>query len=207
MTRRERVAAAISHRQPDKVPLSYQLHRACPGGHGAVVRGSAISRRPWATACSCWKPSRRAHGATRADEIWEDQFGVQWDRTIDADIGTVCNSPLTPQNLTTYPFPDPLEPSRFEDWDAQLAGRGDVFVVANIGFSLFERAWTLAGMETVLIAMADDKRFLNELLDRILDFNLKLIDTACGFPIDGMRFGDDWGQQRGLIMGPTCGAR
>jgi len=28
-----------------------------------------------------------------------------------------------------------------------------------------------------------------------------VIDAACSWPIDGMRFGDDWGHQRGLIMG------
>jgi len=135
-------------------------------------------------------------------DIWEDQFGVRWDRTVDKDIGTVCNVPLTRENLQSYPFPDPLDPARFGGWDQKIEARGDAFVVANIGFSLFERAWTLAGMENILMAMMDDKAFVNELLDRILDYNLKLIEKACSWPIDAMRFGDDWGHQRGLIMGP-----
>jgi len=46
-----------------------------------------------------------------------------------------------------------------------------------------------------------DKKFINDLLDRILEFNLRVIDNACRLDIDAMRFGDDWGQQTGLIMG------
>ena len=202
MNRRERVAAALEHRQPDKVPyhISFTVpaREAMSRWYGDAGFEASLGNSFLMLGTEPKNSWRRVQG-----EIWEDQFGVQWDRTIDADIGTVCNTALTPETLATYPFPDPLDPSRFEDWDELLAGRGDSFVVANLGFSLFERAWTLAGMETVLMAMAADRRFVNVLLDRILDFNLKLIEKACSYPVDGMRFGDDWGQQRGLIMGPT----
>jgi len=29
-------------------------------------------------------------------DIWEDQFGVRWDRTIYKDVGVVCNQMITP---------------------------------------------------------------------------------------------------------------
>ncbi len=201
MNRRERVAAAIGHRQPDKTP--YHISFTVPAREEMARWYGDPSFETSLGNCLLLLETEPKNSWRRVQgEVWEDQFGVQWDRTIDADIGTVCNSPLTAENVRAYPFPDPLDPSRFEDWGALLARRSDSFVIANLGFSLFERAWTLAGMETVLMAMADDKSFLNDLLDRILDFNLKLIDKACSFPIDAMRFGDDWGQQRGLIMGP-----
>jgi uroporphyrinogen decarboxylase len=59
-------------------------------------------------------------------------------------------------------------------------------------------------MENLLMAMVDDKRFVHELLDRILEFNLGVIENACCFDIDAMIFGDDWGMQTGLIMGPRA---
>jgi len=202
MTRRQRVSAAIAHRQPDKIPYHVSFtapaRAAMASWYGDKNFESSLGNCLLMLETEPKNSWRRVQG-----EIWEDQFGVKWDRTIDADIGTVCNTRLTKENLAAYPFPDPLDPSRFENWDALLAGRGDSFVVANLGFSLFERAWTLAGMENVLMAMVDDKPFLNRLLDRILDFNLKLIEKACSYPIDAMRFGDDWGQQLGLIMGPV----
>jgi uroporphyrinogen decarboxylase len=50
--------------------------------------------------------------------------------------------------------------------------------------------------------MVSNPPFVHALLDRILENNLAIIDRACDFPIDGFLFGDDWGQQSGLIMGP-----
>ena len=202
MTGKERVRTALSHAQPDKVP--YHISFTAPAREAMARWYGNPSFESSLGNCLLMLETEPKNSWRRVTgEVWEDQFGVQWDRTIDADIGTVCNSPLGPQNVRTYPFPDPHDPSRFEDWPAQMADHRDAFVVASIGFSLFERAWTLAGMERVLMAMVDDTQFLNQLLDRILAFNLELIEKACAYPIDAMRFGDDWGQQRGLIMGPA----
>jgi uroporphyrinogen decarboxylase len=57
-------------------------------------------------------------------------------------------------------------------------------------------------MENLLTAMVTDKRFVHELLDRILAYNLHIVENACSYDIDAMMFGDDWGMQTGLQMGP-----
>jgi uroporphyrinogen decarboxylase len=59
-------------------------------------------------------------------------------------------------------------------------------------------------MENTLIYMRTDPGFLHTLMDRICEYNLKLVDIVSEYDIDGIHFGDDWGQQRGLIMGPGC---
>ena len=56
-------------------------------------------------------------------------------------------------------------------------------------------------MPELLMAMHADKAFAHALLDKILAFNLCIIKHACATGIDAMYFGDDWGQQRGLLMG------
>jgi uroporphyrinogen decarboxylase len=134
--------------------------------------------------------------------IEQDQFGVQWDRHIDPDIGNVCNCVVTPANVDRVPFPDPDDPTRYEKFRRARIADPETFLVANIGFSLYERAWTLAGLEFVLRAMAADPRFVHRLLDRILEYNLRVIRNACTLPVDAIFFGDDWGQQTGVIMGP-----
>jgi len=57
-------------------------------------------------------------------------------------------------------------------------------------------------MEELLIAMAIDKSFAHRLFDRILEYDLEVVRQALHFDVDGVRFGDDWGGQRGLLMGP-----
>jgi uroporphyrinogen decarboxylase len=52
------------------------------------------------------------------------------------------------------------------------------------------------------MGMVEAPAFVHRLLDRILEYDLEVIERACSFPIDAMMFGDDWGQQRGLLMSP-----
>lgn len=137
-----------------------------------------------------------------APDIWEDEFGVRWNRSVDKDIGVVCNCMVTPETLDEYKFPDPADPSRYAGYADFIAAHPDHSLEVGIGFSLFERAWTLAGMEVILENMVANPEFVHEFLDRIMDYNLRIIDRACAYPIDVMHFGDDWGQQTGLIMGP-----
>ena len=138
-----------------------------------------------------------------APDIWEDEFGVQWDRRVDKDIGVVCNRLVTPENVDRFPFPDPDEPARYDFFEEVISRSRDNAVLVSLGFALFERAWTLAGMESVLMGMATDRRFVDTLLDRILEFNMSVIENACRYDVDIFRFGDDWGHQRGVLMGPV----
>jgi uroporphyrinogen decarboxylase len=73
--------------------------------------------------------------------------------------------------------------------------------VVSIGFAVFERAWTLRGMENLLMDMYLHPAFVDELIERITDYNVVLINRALAYDTDCIRFGDDWGMQRGLIFG------
>jgi len=44
--------------------------------------------------------------------------------------------------------------------------------------------------------------FVHDLLRQIADFNIAQAEKAMQYDIDAVYFGDDWGQQHGLIMGP-----
>jgi uroporphyrinogen decarboxylase len=76
----------------------------------------------------------------------QDVFGVVWDRSVDKDIGNVEGRVLAEPTLAGYQFPDPLDHRFFADIPGKLARFSDRFRVFQIGFSLYERAWTLRGM-------------------------------------------------------------
>jgi uroporphyrinogen decarboxylase len=136
------------------------------------------------------------------DDSYRDVFGVVWDRSIDKDIGTPKEVTLREPTLRGYAFPDPLNERFFEDIPARLMKYGDRFRVFQIGFSLYERAWTLRGMENLLMDFYQHPGFVHELMNAIADYNVAQIDKALEYDIDAVYFGDDWGQQRGLQMGP-----
>ncbi len=132
----------------------------------------------------------------------QDGFGVVWDRSVDKDIGNVEHPQLTEPTLAGYTFPDPVDDRFFEDIPGLLATYGDRFRVFRIGFSLYERAWTLRGMEAIMMDFYDNPGFVRELLRAIADYNIAQVKRALTYDIDAVYFGDDWGQQSSLQMGP-----
>jgi len=135
------------------------------------------------------------------NERYQDVFGVVWDRSIDKDIGNVEGSVLPQPTLRGYSFPDPLDQRFFEDIPGKLALHGNRCRLFCLGFSLYERAWTLRGMTNLLMDFIDHPDFVHELMNAIADYNIAQIRQALTYDIDAVYFGDDWGQQHGLIMG------
>ena len=132
----------------------------------------------------------------------QDSFGVVWDRSIDKDIGVVKGQVLAQPTLKGYAFPDPVAPHVFAQVDENIKKYGDRFRIFGIGFSLYERAWAMRGLQTLLMDFYDNPQFVHDLLNEIADYNIAQIKEALKYDIDGVMFGDDWGQQHGLQMGP-----
>jgi uroporphyrinogen decarboxylase len=136
-----------------------------------------------------------------APNVVRDVFGVTWDRSVDKDIGIVNNCVLPDPTLENYEFPNPHDERFFADIAPQIKSYGDRYRVFQIGFSLFERAWTLRGMPNLMMDFYDNPAFVEELFRSIADYNLAQVEKALRYDIDAVYFGDDWGQQHGLLMG------
>ena len=135
------------------------------------------------------------------DNLYRDVFGAVWDRSIDKDIGNITGSLISKPSLKKYTFPNPLDSRFFADIEPSIRAKPDMFRLFQIGFSLYERAWTLRGMETLLMDFMINPDFVHELFTAIADYNIAQIGEALKYDIDAVYFGDDWGQQNGLIMG------
>jgi len=192
---------ALNHQQPDKVP--YDIRFTQPAhARMAEYYGDADFESKLGNCFTWFRPyPHDVRFRLVAPDIWEDEFGVRWNRTIDKDIGVPCNQLITPQNMDEFEWPNPDDPARYEFIAKAVGKTKDNTVLVSLGFALFERAWTLVGMENLLMYMLTDKDFVNRLFDRILQYNLSIIEHACSLDIDIFRFGDDWGHQRGLLMG------
>jgi uroporphyrinogen decarboxylase len=202
MTKRDVVRSALMHKRPPYVPWSF--------GFTVEARGKLAEH--FGSCPDRLEEALQNHILILGNEIGffeeigpnlvRDAFGVVWDRSIDRDIGNVRGCVLAEPSLEGYRFPDPLDNRFFEDIPARIERYGERFRVYSIGFSLYERAWTLRGMENLLTDMVLHPEFVHELLNRIADYNIAQVREALRYDIDAVYFGDDWGQQRGLIMGP-----
>jgi uroporphyrinogen decarboxylase len=202
MTRKELVLASLKHEQPPTCP--YNLAFAIPAAAKLAAHyGDADFRHKLGGAIAMVLPTAPGAWVQVRPDFWRDEFGVVWDRSVDKDIGNPEPMLDDPSDLRPLKLPEPLDPRRFEHFDAFCRDHADCFIMGGIGFSLFERAWTLRGMENLLIDMVTEPAFVEGPLDRIVEWNLAVVDRMCDYPIDAVHLGDDWGRQQGLIMGPA----
>jgi uroporphyrinogen decarboxylase len=218
MTKRDVIRMVLAGERPPYVPWSFgftfearlKLYEYYTGGGGSVASGDLIDQ-------DLLEDQLQNHLLKLGSDIgfftslgndrYQDVFGVIWDRSVDKDIGNIEGCVLAQPTLHGYHFPDPLDPRFFADIPTRIACYGDRFRVFQIGFSLYERAWTLRGMQNLFYDFYDHPDFVHDLLNAIADYNIAQVQEALKYDIDAVYFGDDWGQQRGLQMGPVLWRR
>ena len=209
MNKRDRVIAALHHEETDFIPynvdLTSQTHDLLAkalgdpafedkiGNHLAVI-GYHGNHAPI--------PGRPG--------FFRDDFGVVWDcRETAGGLGAIDEIVLKEPTLKGYQMPEVDEAwfrNLFQELH-RLPNAPDSFKMIMVGFSMFERAWAMRGMQNLLEDMLMNESFVDELLGQLCERNLKIVDIALSCGIDGIFFGDDWGQQSGMIMGPECWRR
>ena len=133
-----------------------------------------------------------------------DLFGLKWDKHLEdgGDIGLPIEPPLADGDFSKYKFPEPNKEFALEQARKLEADESGRFRVYGVTFTLYERAWGLRGMEDLLADMILEPEFVHELMRRIVEHHLKLLDMILPHDFDAIYFGDDWGSQKGMIMGP-----
>lgn len=131
----------------------------------------------------------------------KDEFGVTWDIERFNDIGDwgMVDHPVKDMSLDTYAFPNVGGKGRFDETEKIVAQNPGKFNLLQM-LGVFEIPNRFAGMEDVMVGMATDEDFTNKSFDLALEFNLDIL-SQLPYYIDGVRFIEDWGDQRGLMMG------
>ena len=139
--------------------------------------------------------------------IWKDEWNVLWDRRIDKDIGVPIDYLLKDMRIEHLRAPDPLDPNRYVHFQPIIEANSHRYLLAKFSYGLFERAWSLRGMENLLMDFIDNPSFVHELFEFITEFHIKILKNLIDYAIEGVLFSDDWGGQRGLFMSPDTWAK
>lgn len=137
------------------------------------------------------------------DKYVRDGFGGIWRQ--DMRPWHLEKPPLAEPSFEGYTFPTPesfFRPAWKKAAQKTCEERADSFRIGSLGWGLFERSWNLRGFENVLVDAIEEPAFFEELLDRLMRLYLTFVDYTADLPVDGILFGDDWGDQRGVILGP-----
>ena len=204
ITPRERVKQSISHQQPDRVPWHFgytiPTRIKLETYYGTTHLDEALDQ-------NIVKFRVRLPNQEIRPGIFRDEFGVVWNRTIDKDIGNVEVYPIKERSMKGAAFPDPYNEGRLAALSAFIQANPNRFRLVSIGFSLFERAWSMYGMARLMEDMLSEPEFVDELFDAILDYQMAVLEQVLRYDIDAIQFGDDWGSQTGLLFGPRLWRR
>jgi uroporphyrinogen decarboxylase len=106
-------------------------------------------------------------------------------------------------DLGGHAWPDPHKASVLDAAQRAIEVGGQThFVIANFGFALFERAWSLRGFDQLLMDLMDRPEWVEALLDRITETQVALARRFLDLGVDGGYFGDDYGAQQSLLFSP-----
>jgi len=206
MQSRQRVLAALDHREPDRVPID--LGSCGPTGihvrayqHLLTVLGIEEEPQIWDIVGQLAKPSEavlelvgadvrgiRVGGSAYTPELLSarellDRWGTVWQRPESGLCFNIASYPLqqaTRRDLERYPWPDGTSPDLVNGLGEQarfLHEETPYAVLGEISGHIFERAQMLRGFDTLLYDMAADQGFAEELFDRILVVEADTVST------------------------------
>lgn len=198
MTPRERIIAAIRHEETDYVPYAIPIDPEVAERLDAYYGSDHWRRRIQSftqTAGIEWRAD------TLEDGRWRDRFGVLWEDAPGPGAWHSVDVPLKEPTLKGYEFPDLLTDEDLTRLEQFFSGPHERYRIVGMGMLFFERAWALRGMENILMDFHLHPQFAHELFEALMQMHLDILDRIAHLPIDAVRFGDDFGAQRGLIMG------
>ncbi|MGE5602232.1 MAG: uroporphyrinogen decarboxylase family protein [Nitrososphaerales archaeon] len=208
MTSRQRVLAALNHQQPDRVPVdvggssastivgeAYERLKAQLG----VAEETRYMKLKSRTTILAEPVAQRLHSDTRplvlrspdgwqdivhADGSFTDYWGVTWSKPQSDGHYIPSGSPLrdaTLAGLDRYPWPDPLNPGRVRGLREQarrLHEETDCAIVLSMPVGFVHQSQYLRGYENYLVDLLLNPEFVEALMDRTLDFWLRLAEAV-----------------------------
>ncbi len=213
-TARQRVRSALAHRQPDRVPFSWQFC-ATPEMSGCLERELAARGISWdalrqVTEDIVWLGPNFCGPKERGGGAW-DVWGIGW-KDVNYGHGTyreVDTYPLAGVDslaaLDDYPWPDPA----WYDYAGLARQAAEVDAHRAVKFAAMNPLETLCwmtGLEEVLCNCAARPELVVRALEHIVEFyEQRLVRSleVAGERMDIVFFFDDLGSQNGPLLSPA----
>jgi uroporphyrinogen decarboxylase len=205
MTAREIVKARFAHKPTDVTPYSVHFEDALAQRlteHYADPNWQAKKLRNFV----CAYLGVDTVGMRPVDDVYAlDRWGARW--RMDRKPWSLETPTAAELSFDAFEFPsskafvDPIlrdKPAAIEKYNANQ----EQYRLIDMGWGVYEHSWRILGFEEALMAMITDEDFYAALVQKITDIYIDMLRALEDVPADGILFGDDWGEQRGVIMGP-----
>lgn len=155
-------------------------------------------------------------GLQRKDKTAVDEWGCVWHFFVDGLSGQVKEHPLADWSaFDSFKPPKPsdrkqeLYRSNWQDWEEvririEKARKEGRITSGGIGYPLFQRLTFLRGFKNLMIDFVTEHPRLQDLINILLDYDIKIIRKWLEIGVDTMGFGDDLGDQDRLPISPKA---
>ena len=219
MTNRERVLAAINHKDVDRIPRNIgftppalEMFKENTGMDDPAEYFNLEMRTVY------FRPLEKAadFSAYYLDCMPAFPTEIGWD-IGEWGVGTFPGSmyhfvhivsPMknmkTLDELKNYPFPNPMAIDRDDHLDEEVRAikAMDLSAVGFMEWTIWEIAWQMRGMEQIFDDMYFNSGFAGYLFDRITEIRCSMAERFAEAGVDILRLGDDVGMQNGMMMSP-----
>ena len=148
-------------------------------------------------------------GKKIAPDTLEDEWGIQRELNSTRLQSRIIRHPLKGvESLSTYEFPDPEAPGRF-DAAEKIAKQwqGEFAISGGSGDGFFTQGWYLRGFQEIIFDMQSNPSFVDSLFDRLLEFHLAAGKRMAEAGADIYVLSDDVAMQTGPIISPRLWRR
>jgi len=200
MKPRDIVLEQIHHRETGPVPYTLDFEEDVGLRLDEHFAGKAWRERLVRYMAHCGTVASRA-SETIDDTHARDAFGTVW-RT-DLVTAAVVEPTLKAPTFEGYAFPSVdtfLDPATKADTAKRVAESSDSFTMVSPVLCLWE-GWYLRGFENALMDSVAEEDFFEEVLERLTELCLALVKECADIPADAIILADDWGDQRGVMIG------
>ena len=173
---------------------------------------------------SGWKPKESY--VTFCDAIGynpEDQYTAYEEWGIERRLGSKGQGRLLRQfYFTKHPWqnfqeieevmeaelPDLDEPGRFDKAKTTIQEFGNErLILGDLGHCQWTKGWELRGMIPFMKDIHTNKKMAEAILDRLNDYYVDLADRLLDLGAEGLRFSEDWGNNKSMFIDPESWRR
>jgi uroporphyrinogen decarboxylase len=223
MNSKERVLKALNKEKTDRVPIYAtvtpqigdalcnkfgipKLPNACSPMFQRIVYVDVLNRLGNDCVGVAASYPKDYFAKTWEDGSIEDEWGIRWKST--GMYNEMSYHPLSEvesiSDLDKFTFPNPNIINRYELPEKMIRQYGKEYAMVGMQDSIcFEAAWYIVGLEKFMMDLVNEKGYVFELLDKILEIKTDEAKQLIKCGVDFIWTGDDVGDQNGMMISPN----